>query len=118
MASSQVFLSDLKSGCFVSGRRGMLGAELMSVDMLLLDSKIHAAVSLVGVDAAVADIAGVTAASSSYGKDEQMAKTVVADPRSVNAVLRGVAKWKVRYIKEVWNIASVTPVGKGLTTSE
>ncbi|CAN6917903.1 unnamed protein product [Brassica oleracea] len=55
-----------------------------------------------------------------------MAKTVVADPRSVNAanvwvfgaVLRGVAKWKVRYIKEVWNIASVTPVGKGLTTSE
>ncbi|KAF3598992.1 hypothetical protein F2Q69_00036907 [Brassica cretica] len=40
MASSQVFLSDLKSGCFVSGRRGMLGAELMSVDMLLLDSKL------------------------------------------------------------------------------
>ncbi|KAF3528443.1 hypothetical protein DY000_02041448 [Brassica cretica] len=39
MASSQVFLSDLKSGCFVSGRRGMLGAELMSVDKLLLDSK-------------------------------------------------------------------------------
>ena len=33
-------------------------------------------------------------------------------------MLRGVAKWKVRYIKEVWNIASVTPVGKGLTTSE
>ncbi|KAF3595717.1 hypothetical protein DY000_02027158 [Brassica cretica] len=39
MASSQVFLSDLKSGCFVSGRRGMLGAELRSVDMFLLDSK-------------------------------------------------------------------------------
>ena len=34
------------------------------------------------------------------------------------AMLRGVAKWKVRYIKEVLNIASVTPVGKGLTTSE
>ncbi|CAN6908725.1 unnamed protein product [Brassica oleracea] len=98
----------------------------MSVDMLLLDSKIHAAVSLAGVDAAVADIAGATAASSCYGKDEQMAKTVVVDPRSVNAanvwvfgaMLRGVAKWKVRYIKEVLNIASVTPVGKGLTTSE
>ena len=48
-------------------------------------TQIHAAVSLVGVDAAVAVIAGATAASSSYGKDEQMAKTVVADPRSVNA---------------------------------
>ena len=34
------------------------------------------------------------------------------------AVLRGVAKWKVRYIKEVWNTASVTPVDKGITTSE
>ncbi|CAN6839535.1 unnamed protein product [Brassica oleracea] len=90
----------------------------MSVDMLLLDSKIHAAVSLAGVDAAVTDIAGATATSSCYGKDEKMTKTVVADPRSVNAVLRGVAKWKVRYIKEVLNIASVTPGGKGLTTSE
>ncbi|KAH0885746.1 hypothetical protein HID58_061842 [Brassica napus] len=66
----------------------------------------------------VTDIAGATATSSCYGKDEKMTKTVVADPRSVNAVLRGVAKWKVRYIKEVLNIASVTPGGKGLTTSE
>ncbi|KAG5393090.1 hypothetical protein IGI04_023053 [Brassica rapa subsp. trilocularis] len=33
-------------------------------------------------------------------------------------LLRGVAKWKVRYIKEVWNTASVTPVDKGITTSE
>lgn len=30
------------------------------------------------MDAAVADIAGATTASSSDGKDEQMAKTVVA----------------------------------------
>ncbi|WZZ42876.1 hypothetical protein YC2023_039135 [Brassica napus] len=60
--------------------------------------------------------------------DVQMAKTDVADSvtlaRSMQvakvfgAVLRGVAKWKVRSIKEVWNIASVIPVDKGLTTSE
>uniref|UniRef100_A0A118K270 Uncharacterized protein n=1 Tax=Cynara cardunculus var. scolymus TaxID=59895 RepID=A0A118K270_CYNCS len=105
------------------------------------NAQLHAAVSVAGVAAAVATIAAATAAASASSKDEQMAKTNMAVASAATLVaaqcvetaeamgaerehlvaavtLRGAATLKARALKEVWNIAAVIPVDRGLKESK
>ncbi|KVI12398.1 protein of unknown function DUF828 [Cynara cardunculus var. scolymus] len=97
------------------------------------NAQLHAAVSVAGVAAAVATIAAATAAASASRKDEQMAKTDMAVASAATLVAAQCVEAaeamgaerehliaavnsavNARALKEVWNIAAVIPVDRGV----
>nr|GFB77092.1 FORKED 1 [Tanacetum cinerariifolium] len=106
------------------------------------NAQLHASVSVAGVAAAVATIVAATAAASALRKDEQMAKTDMAVPQLPPWLWPSVSRlqrlWELnanisllllillltsspmaaRALKEVWNIAAVIPLDKGVKVNK
>ncbi|GFP86033.1 hypothetical protein PHJA_000747200 [Phtheirospermum japonicum] len=93
------------------------------------NAQLHAAISVAGVASAIAAIAAATAASSGAGKDELLAKTDMAVASAATLVAAQCVEAaeamgaerehlaSARALKDVWNLAAVIPVDKGMGVS-